>query len=286
MIRIGDPPYLECSSKGDKRFSAYFARLKSHNNSSVEEVYQAAKVFKIPEDPFTEIPDECFETGRPRIDLSCIPQPSSWQLKDIQKFKVCNKLIAWGSINSSSRKYAELLPADQVNCEQYDRFDVVGISIEGKRHNRVNPPLHLIQKAALAPVIFISDCWYDRSRAYNVGERALAKLLQTMDYIEQPPGGRWFPTYVTETGYTPKEAKACNYTLMNYAYLGKLYYQLWKQYLAENPYLYQVLTNASGLSDIFGQKGHMCQAITLWQLRNECLETNREKDNENQVAPL
>jgi len=45
MLRFGDPPYLECSSKGDKRFSAFYARIKSRGNKSIEELYQAHKVF-------------------------------------------------------------------------------------------------------------------------------------------------------------------------------------------------------------------------------------------------
>lgn len=45
MIKVGTAPFLECSSKGDKRFSAFYARIKSKNNKSIEELYQAAKVF-------------------------------------------------------------------------------------------------------------------------------------------------------------------------------------------------------------------------------------------------
>lgn len=45
MIRFGQPPYLECSSKGDKRFSALYARIKARDNKSIEELYQAYKVF-------------------------------------------------------------------------------------------------------------------------------------------------------------------------------------------------------------------------------------------------
>ncbi len=47
MIRHGMPPFLECSSRGDRRFSAFHARIKARNNSSIEELYQAAKVFKV-----------------------------------------------------------------------------------------------------------------------------------------------------------------------------------------------------------------------------------------------
>ena len=42
MIKHGQPPYLECSSKGDKRFSAFYARI---DGRSIEELYQAKKVF-------------------------------------------------------------------------------------------------------------------------------------------------------------------------------------------------------------------------------------------------
>jgi len=45
MIRHGTEPYLECSTKGDKRFSAFCARIKSAKNKSIEELYQASKVF-------------------------------------------------------------------------------------------------------------------------------------------------------------------------------------------------------------------------------------------------
>jgi hypothetical protein len=44
VIRHGEPPYLECSSRGDKRFSAFFATLASYGYRSIEEIYQGAKV--------------------------------------------------------------------------------------------------------------------------------------------------------------------------------------------------------------------------------------------------
>jgi sulfatase maturation enzyme AslB (radical SAM superfamily) len=44
MIRHGEPPYLECSSKGFKPFSAFYAKLPS--GKSIEERYQAYKVFE------------------------------------------------------------------------------------------------------------------------------------------------------------------------------------------------------------------------------------------------
>lgn len=46
MIRHGTAPFLECSSKGDSRFSAFSARIRARGNRSIEELYQAAKVFE------------------------------------------------------------------------------------------------------------------------------------------------------------------------------------------------------------------------------------------------
>jgi len=114
VVQHGNPPYLECSSKGDKRFSAFYARVKG---KSIEEQYQAAKVF------------ENGSTG-----------------------------LTW--------------------CQ--------------------------------------------------------AK------------------------GRKPVNVEACQH----------LYSRLWDEYIAENPHLLQVLKQASGLSDCFGQAGHVCQATELWRIRN------------------
>lgn len=42
MIRHGEPPYLECSSLGDRRLSALYARV---GGKTIERHYQEAKVF-------------------------------------------------------------------------------------------------------------------------------------------------------------------------------------------------------------------------------------------------
>jgi sulfatase maturation enzyme AslB (radical SAM superfamily) len=46
VIKHGEPPYLECSSQGDKRFSAFYARPDSLGGKSIEKAYQAMKVFE------------------------------------------------------------------------------------------------------------------------------------------------------------------------------------------------------------------------------------------------
>lgn len=68
MIRYGDPPYLECSSGGDKRFSAYYARIRRLGNKSIEELYQAKKVFK---DGATMLPIDEARGLRPVNESEC-----------------------------------------------------------------------------------------------------------------------------------------------------------------------------------------------------------------------
>lgn len=47
-----------------------------------------------------------------------------------------------------------------------------------------------------------------------------------------------------------------------------LYGLLWDIYIAEHPELLFELREASGLRDIYGQPGHVCQATELWRIRN------------------
>jgi len=125
MISHGKSPFLECSSRGDRRFSAFFARIRARNGRSIEDLYQAAKVFA----------DGC--TGL------------SWR--------------------------------------------------EAK-------------------------------------------------------------------GRMPTNAEACK----------ALYSALWDEYIAEDPELLDILIAASGLSDIFGQPGHACQATELWRIRCRALAGESE----------
>ncbi len=45
MLRFGKAPYLECSSAGDRRFSAFYAAPHILDGKSIESAYQAMKVF-------------------------------------------------------------------------------------------------------------------------------------------------------------------------------------------------------------------------------------------------
>lgn len=50
---------------------------------------------------------------------------------------------------------------------------------------------------------------------------------------------------------------------------AEIYSILWDDYMDEHPELLPILKQASGLSDMFGQPGHVCQATELWRIRNE-----------------
>jgi hypothetical protein len=126
MIRHGEPPYLECSSRGDVRFSAFRAVIASRGFTSIEQLYQSAKKFP--------------------------PGP--------------------------------------------------GVDIFGHMAN-----------------------WREAKGKHGLNQDEVAALYET----------------------------------------------LWREYLVENRFLVRVLTAATGLSDMFGQPGHVCQASVLWKLRAEYL---------------
>lgn len=73
------------------------------------------------------------------------------------------------------------------------------------------------------------------------------------------------------TGLSIKAAKGRQ--AINQKELASLYTKLWQEYLEENPHLIQFITVATGLSDIFGQEGHCCQATELWLLRKKYLKS-------------
>jgi hypothetical protein len=68
------------------------------------------------------------------------------------------------------------------------------------------------------------------------------------------------------TGLSWKAAKGKK--AVNAAECAEYYSKLWDQYISEHPELLDILKAASGVSDIFGQPAHCCQATELWRIRN------------------
>ncbi len=69
-----------------------------------------------------------------------------------------------------------------------------------------------------------------------------------------------------KTNLSWKEAKGQK--AINQKEANTFYSQLWDLYITNNPELLIVLKNANGVSDVFGQDGHCCQATELWRIRN------------------
>ena len=113
---------------------------------------------------------------------------SKYSKKDKIKFKPCNKLISQGAKGSSSYKYAKKgvgkISKKKVNTGKYKEKDIVGISVNGARRNRLTFNKKEVNKAMKAKVTFVADSSADRAREYNQGEREFAIYLKMHDYIE------------------------------------------------------------------------------------------------------
>lgn len=75
------------------------------------------------------------------------------------------------------------------------------------------------------------------------------------------------------TGLSWKQAKGKK--AVNQAEVTALYADLWREYIAENPHLLDLIRTARGLQDTFGQRGHCCQATELWRIRTDSLADRR-----------
>lgn len=109
-------------------------------------------------------------------------------IKDLEKASKANKFIGQGSIVSSTHKYAQAA-GELANCGKYQKEDIIFVSVEGNRKNRIPLNHHEVLKAIEAGASFVSDNSYHRNRPYNIGERELEKLLLTHGYTEN--NGFW-----------------------------------------------------------------------------------------------
>lgn len=111
--------------------------------------------------------------------------------KDQYKAAFANKFIGRGAAGSSTAVYAAGLPREVVNCGEYVPTDVVFVSVNGARRNRVLFDRDEVMLAITAGAKIITDSARDRYRDFNVGERELAEFLGENEYEEL--GGHWTP---------------------------------------------------------------------------------------------
>ena len=110
-----------------------------------------------------------------------------YTLKDQAKSNKANKFIGQGSAASSTNAYAKAW-GELANCGQYLPTDIVFISAEGNRRDRLKPNYEEILLAIDEKVTFITDIPEDRNRPYNAGERSVENYLKNHSYHEVSPG--------------------------------------------------------------------------------------------------
>lgn len=117
--------------------------------------------------------------------------------KDERKFNKLGgltKFIGFGT--GSTGAYAKTLAAI-ANQETYAADDIVGVSVNGKRPDRVpvrgTDVERLVRLACAAGATIIADEEKNRTD-YNVGERELAELLRELGYSDTDGDGVWRPS--------------------------------------------------------------------------------------------
>jgi hypothetical protein len=101
---------------------------------------------------------------------------TSYVVKDQLKTDKATKFIGCGVEGSSTFQYDKDF-GDLANCGIYQKEDIVFISSNGNRANRLKPDFEEIKKAIIENVQFIIDPLKDRKRFFNIGEREIAKFL-------------------------------------------------------------------------------------------------------------
>lgn len=126
-----------------------------------------------------------------RMSAALMKSTHPYTQKDLQKAKGATKFIGRGSAASSTNRY-RIAAGDLANCRQYTNADVVFVSAEGARRQRLPIDREELKLAALAGVVFVTDELGDRNRPYNQGEREVAELLTSLGYTDGNTG-RWHP---------------------------------------------------------------------------------------------
>ena len=132
--------------------------------------------------------------------------------KDQAKSDKANKFIGFGSPNSFTDLYAKAWD-DKANVGTYTKTDVVFVSINGNRKDRVGIDAYTqeLDKAIEAGATFITDTKaYREGSKFNIGERELASYLESKGYTEANENGVWTKNTDTVTEDTIDSNQAKN----------------------------------------------------------------------------
>jgi hypothetical protein len=154
---------------------------------------QAPEIRKVVYEAFSNanqvapLPEAVQERPIKGLDLSGSTKKGNYFGKDNEKASRANKFIGRGSDQSSTNAYA-VAAGNKANTGDYDSSDVVFVSAEGARANRIAPDFDELKRAADKGVKFITDKKADRERTYNVGEREVELFLKYSGYKEESDG--------------------------------------------------------------------------------------------------
>lgn len=142
------------------------------------------------------------KSGKQGIKLNGNTQ---YTAKDQAKADKATKFIGTGVKGSSTQQYAEDF-GELANSGKYTKDDVVFVSVNGNRTNRVKPNFAEIDKAIAAEATLITDNQADRKREFNIGEREVAEYLLSKGYQETKGNGVWQLNTIEE--YVPDTNEA------------------------------------------------------------------------------
>lgn len=115
--------------------------------------------------------------------------------KELKKAKIATQYIGLGSTNSSTARYAKVY-GDKANTGNYTKDDVVWVSSNGKRNNRVDPLgkggiKELLDSAIAvgATIVMDTKSHIEKTKYYNIGEVALARYMSNNGYIRNDSSG-------------------------------------------------------------------------------------------------
>lgn len=120
------------------------------------------------------------------------------------KAAVSTQFIGTGVKDSSTYAY-EIASGELANTGKYTGCDVVWVSVNGNRPNRVpavinnqlNDVYECLRYAMMVGATIVQDHRGDRLRRYNVGEREIADYLYNLGYQETDDSGIWTPSIIT-----------------------------------------------------------------------------------------
>ena len=140
------------------------------------------------------------------------PSAKKYLSKEQVKTKVATQFIGEGVKDSSTDRYHKMYQSEGVaNTGKYNSSDIIYVSSNGARGNRVNPVVDgelqgefkNIDKAIKAGAAFIMDDYAHlvKTKKYNIGELALGNYVKSKGYKRVGRSGMW-----TKDGKAPQSA--------------------------------------------------------------------------------